>query len=579
MCGIGGIALKPGKKVTQEMLSLLGDALAHRGPDGEGFYMHQNLGLVHRRLSIIDLEGGDQPLSDDEHKLQVVVNGEIYNYKELQKRVLEKGFRLKTQSDCEPILGLYKKHGPRFVDHLRGMFAIALVDEVEETITLARDPFGIKPLYYAEMSDGIMFASEPAALTKAEWAKAEVNEAVLPALLHRQYVSGQELLFKGVKRVMPGEVLVLKDGEIVEQYQHNPALVAAKNISEIEALERFDALMDESIQLHLQSDVPYGAFLSGGIDSSSMVTKMQQCVGEVQTYTIGFESDTVHDERSDAEALAKRLGCQQTSVSFGEKDFWQSLPAFAGLMDDLVVDYAALPLMKLAQHASQDVKMVLSGEGGDEILAGYGRYRLGFIQRLKGKKFRGKGSVTGFEHLFNDAMPLPSMVDVPASLSKLQQRQYIEMHDWLPDDLLTKVDRCLMAYGVEGRVPYLDSELAAYAFALPDDLKVRGKHGKWVLKHWLSQQQPEMDVWQKKRGFTVPMVAWLQGKQEEVGRYLKHHNAIQPMFKKDKLECFLTQKWSPKAAKLAFHLMGYALWHDAHITGTPVTHELFHQQD
>ena len=583
MCGITGISLRAGRPVKAEQLARLAEALAHRGPDGEGTYLWQNYGLAHRRLSIIDVAGGAQPISSADKRAHIICNGEIYNYKAVQTALKKAGVELQTSSDSEIPLHLYRQHGLDFVRYLDGMYALAILDETSGELILARDPVGIKPLYFSVKDAGVAFASEPGALVRGGWQASEVNDEVWAGFFNRQYVRGSATLFKGIERVEPGEVMIIKNGAITRRVRFpEPILTAASRISEAEALDAFDELLSRTVSTHLQSEVPYGAFLSGGIDSGAVVTKMAALAGEVTTYTIGFESKAVADERTQAYRLANKLHTQHIPVSFTEADFWAMLPEMCDAMDDLVADYAALPTLKLARRASQDVKVILSGEGGDEAFAGYGRYRRGgLLDTLRGRKFRGRGDTAGFGTLFRQAEithwresgPLGGL-DM-TDFTRLQERQAFDIGDWLPDDLLTKVDRCLMAYGIEGRVPLLDRHLLAYAFALPDQLKVQGKNGKYLLKKWLANQHPELDVWAPKRGFTVPVQAWLENRRERLLPYLHSHAGVQQVMVRKELRHWLERPLDSRGAKLLFSVLCYAVWHDIYIQGQLPPAELF----
>ncbi len=568
MCGIAGLSLAAGKQVAPVALRALSDALAHRGPDGKGVYVSGNVGLVHRRLSIIDVTGGAQPISDRHDKIHIVGNGEIYNFVALQRELEAAGVSLKTRSDTETALHLYARHGAAFVNRLEGMYALAIYDETSRTLVLCRDPFGIKPLYYARTDAGFAFASEPAALTKAGLRPAAVNRAGLGPFLNRQYLAGRDTLFAGIERVLPGEVLVVRDGAIVSRTRHPPPLGGPQRHAD--AMRMLDGHLAEAVERHLQSEVPYGAFLSGGIDSSAMVIKMAAVAGTIRTFTIGFASATVSDERAVAERLARELGTDHTAVLFDEDDFWSGLPAMCRAMDDLVADYAALPLLKLAEAAAPHVKVILSGEGGDEIFAGYGRYRRGWWDTLRRRPFRGRGDLAGFERLFTADLSANHQPAPPAEasgLTRLQRRQARDIADWLPDDLLTKVDRCLMAHGIEGRVPYLDQRLAAFGFGLPDRLKVRGRIGKHILKAWLKSERDWMDVWARKRGFTVPIQDWLNRRRETLARYLAKNDGVQEVVHPLALETLLGAPLDRKAAKLVFSLLCFGLWHEIHVGG------------
>jgi len=578
MCGIAGVSLKYGD-VHDVLLESFSEALAHRGPDGEGFYMQGDVGLVHRRLSIIDVAGGAQPISDAENKVHIIGNGEIYNYCQLQHDLEQEGTVFKTHSDTESALHLYKKHGASFVRHMYGMYAVAVYDETQDKLILARDPLGIKPLYYAETSVGFAFASEPAALVRSGWVKAEVEKEVLPSFFNRQYVTGRKTMFKGIYRVLPGEMIVVQKGVIKVKERLAPRnMHVPEKIAYPQAKEQFEEKFNDVVREHLQSEVAYGVFLSGGIDSSAVTLKTAELATFVRSFTIGFESKTVNDERSSAEEMSELLKNKHTSISFAEDDFWNILPEMCFYMDDLVADYAALPLLSLARRASKDVKVVLSGEGGDEFFAGYGRYRPRFWKSVFSRSFRGRGDAHKFKGLFSDE--ISSWVEktpyVPFGTKKftsLQNKQVADIVSWLPDDLLIKVDRCLMAYGIEGRVPFVDERIAGFGFSLPDKCKLRGKQGKFLLKDWLAGKLKEMksplaeDVWEKKSGFTVPIHDWMEKRRSEISNYLSNHEAILGVTHRKKLLRLLGKSFTKKSAKMIFTLLCYALWYDIHIAG------------
>jgi asparagine synthase (glutamine-hydrolysing) len=583
VCGIAGVSLRRG--APEEGLSRRwGALLEHRGPDGEGFYAHRNTALVHRRLSILDLEGGAQPIATQDGRTHIVVNGEIYNYRSLQARIRSGGVRLRTDSDSEVPLHLWREHGADFVQHLEGMYALAVYDEVSEELVLARDPVGIKPLYIAETADGVAFASEAGAIVRAGWVRADVEERAWPSYFNKQYVDGPLTMFKGVERVQPGEVIRIRRGEVLERRMYPLSLKPASSLGEDEALAVLDDLGTRTVESHLQSDVPYGAFLSGGIDSSFVVTKMAELVGNVRTYSIGFSSDTVSDERESALRLSRRLGTSHQAIEFTPDDFWRLLPRMCASMDDLIADYAALPTLKLAAFAKQEVKVILSGEGGDEGFAGYRRYRVhrrGLLRRLmRGHGFRRSGNTSGLGHLFG-ASSVSDWTDGPhqdrfdtRGFTRLQTFQARDISDWLPDNLMTKVDRCLMAHGIEGRVPLLDRELLGFAFSLPDQLKIAGDHQKYLLRRWVADHQPQQEPWAKKRGFTVPIADWLEARRPRILSYLHSHPAIQPIVVAERLRDWLGEPLDGHAAKLLFNLLCFALWHDTHIGRVPPPAEL-----
>lgn len=571
MCGIAGIFWRD-RVATAEQLHPMAAALAHRGPDGEGYWIHGNMGLAHRRLSIIDVAGGQQPITNAEENTAIVANGEIYNFKALQAQLMQQGVALKTQSDSEIPLHLYHKHGLAVLPQLHGMYAFAIADSTRNRMVLARDPFGIKPLYYACNGLGVAFASEPQALLAAGFGKRRVYEPALVQFLQRQYTAGRYTLFEGIERVLPGEMLVLENGEITQRRVHAPQLLPAATHSMAGALEQFQSLFQQAIESHLQSEVPYGLYLSGGVDSTAVLQGMQQAGAQLKTFTIGFASDSVADERKTAEQLAHAAGARHKSILFSEKDFWETLPHYARAMDDLVADYAALPVLKLSQEAAKKVKVVLSGEGGDEIFAGYGRYRKRWWQCWRRRGTGSAGDAAPFAAMFKVPLQMPAPPAETATVSvhgltSLQRRQRADIQGWLPDDLLLKVDRCLMYHGLEGRVPMLDDALAAFGFALPDSLKVRGKHGKVLLKTWLAQQLGDYNPWLRKKGFTVPITEWLNNRRNALADYLGAHEGIADIVYRHKLHTLLAQPLDKKAAKMVFNLLCYGLWYDVHIRG------------
>ncbi|MBT4739166.1 MAG: asparagine synthase (glutamine-hydrolyzing), partial [Rhodospirillaceae bacterium] len=362
---------KTGFQPQDQTLSKLTAALRHRGPDGEGLHVADKVGLIHTRLAIIDPEHGAQPFVAN-NSVALVANGEIYNDLDIRRDLVESAFR--TGSDNESILHLYLRHGVAFAQHLRGMYAVALYDPRDKSLILARDPFGIKPLYIAEMPDGFWFSSEPQALVTAGVLVPEVNEQARDELLALQFSTGPETAFRGIKRVEPGETLVVRDGRIVDRSRLEP--LSKEQFPHSNAVQTFETLWMDSVDAHRRSDVPYGVFLSGGIDSAAVMAAMARLEDRpVIAYTAGFAGGTVHDEREHAAAVANATQADHRAIEISPDVFWSYLPAMASCMDDPVADYAVVPTYMLAKAAAQDVKVVLTGEGGDEVFAGYGRYR------------------------------------------------------------------------------------------------------------------------------------------------------------------------------------------------------------
>ncbi|MCP5370994.1 MAG: asparagine synthase (glutamine-hydrolyzing) [Hyphomicrobiales bacterium] len=580
MCGIAGMVRDDGGAVDPAVLARLADALDHRGPDGRGQYLAPGVGLVQTRLAIIDLAGGDQPLFGPGPvgaRPALVANGEIYNYLELRQQMGEGHFA--TRSDCEPPAHLYARRGLAFADDLRGMYAIALHDPVAGRVVLARDPFGIKPLYLARVAGGWAFASEMRALVAAGLVAPRVRADRRDELLQLQFTTGRETLLQGVERVLPGETLVIERGAIVAR-RRRAALPAGGPVLQTRAaaLRDLDDALNASVGLHQRADVPYGMFLSGGIDSAVLLAMMDRLNERpVRAFTVGFPGTGVHDERDQARAVAQATGAEHVEIAFTEDDFWDLLPRVAAALDDPTADYATLPTFRLAQAARDDgLKVVLSGEGGDEMFAGYGRYRRARRPRLLGgRPMRARGRLDGL-HLLRDGTAWRrglAAAEAAAALpgrTALQVLQAVDVADWLPNDLLTKLDRCLMANGVEGRVPFVDPAMAAFAFRLPDGLKVKRGKGKWLLRQWLATGLPASRPFDRKKGFTVPVGEWIARRGAALGPVLAAQpgvaeacrpGAVESLFRHPRLGA------DGRLGQAAWTLLFYGLWHARHVAG------------
>lgn len=516
MCGIAGQL--GGQPVAERMI----DALRHRGPDGVRVEGLPGAAFAHARLSIIDLECGWQPL----HAAggAVIGNGEIYNYVEL---VRDHGLEPATGSDFEPLLHLYAREGEAALDRLRGMYALCLIGP-DGRAFLARDPFGIKPLYIMEhplaLGGGLAFASEPRAFFAAGLMRPELDEAAARELLDFNYIVGERTPFQGLRRLAPGEVVEVRDGRIVSG-RRRPALPkpsSSARSDETALLRELDAVLEDSVRVHQRSDVPYGLFLSGGIDSAAIATLMSRLNERpVTAYTCGFDVAGAADERAQAERVARALNLDWRETRFGEEDFWRILPQVAWALDDPTADYATLPTYKLAEAAKGTLTVVLTGEGGDELFAGYGRYRRALRPAwMGGRPAEPRGAHPAALAAWRAA------AKPPEGLTPLQQAQWADIATWLPNDLLLKLDRCLMAHGLEGRTPFLDPEVARFAWSLPDNAKVRGVYGKWLLRKWLERACPAAEPWAKKQGFTVPVDAWIAPRAADLAARVAKVDAV-----------------------------------------------------
>ena len=572
MCGIAGLMSRDGVTPDASMLDRFARALGHRGPDGEGKYLVDPVAMVQTRLAIIDLKTGDQPFFEP-GGATLIANAEIYNFQELRAELTDVNFT--SASDCELPLHLYRRDGLDFVNALRGMYAIAIHDPAESRLVLTRDPFGIKPLYYVETPNVFAFASEPHALIDAGMTAPILNERRRDEVLNLQFTCGRETIFQGVNRVLPGETLVVRGGHIVER-RRRPALPsgAPRLQSSENALETLDAALENSVMMHQRSDVPYGLFLSGGIDSSSLLTLMSRLNDTpVRAFTAGFGGTSVNDERDHARMLAHSVGAEFHGVDFTEDDFWSLLPRIAASIDDPAADYAVLPTWKLASVAAEELKVVLCGEGSDELFGGYGRYRSALRPWwLGGRTMRARGVLDGLQVLRTESAgwrdefaAAETMANTPER-TRLQIAQATDIADWLPNDLLTKLDRCLMAHGLEGRTPFLDSRISEVAFLLPDNLKIQKRQGKWLLRTWLENVMPKAKPFARKRGFTVPVGEWMNRRGAKLGELVAKSPAIRDICVAGEVQKLYTSE--QKRPRLAgWNLLFYALWHRRHIEG------------
>ncbi|MCX7383598.1 MAG: asparagine synthase (glutamine-hydrolyzing) [Alphaproteobacteria bacterium] len=565
MCGIAGLVTRDGSRPDGGVLDRLAAGIAHRGPDGVGRVVRGDTALIQLRLAIIDLVTGDQPFFAPGGSA-LVSNGEIYNNLELRAAMADAPFR--SRSDCEPPLFLYEREGEGFARRLRGMFAIAIHDEKRGRLVLTRDPFGIKPLYYAQTAAAFAFASEPQALLAAGFGRREVDVRRRAELLQLKFTTGGETIFPGIFRVLPGETLVVERGEIVAR-AIVPALPAGRPepIGHGAALKELDRVLSDSVAAHLQSDVPYGLFLSGGIDSSAVLALMTRLTGQrIRVLTMGWQGAGVADESREAERLAgvQRAECER--LEMGEADFWAFAPRIAAAIDDPTADAAVLPTWMLGRAArAGGLKVTLCGEGADELFGGYSRYRkrrppLSWISR----KPRTKGVFGGAVSGWRDGLDAAEAA-VARDRTALQATQAADVAEWLPNDLLTKLDRCLMVHGVEGRTPFLDPVVAKFAFRLPDAEKAGLRFGKVLLRDWLAKAFPEAGAYARKKGFKPPVGAWMQARAAVLGELVAGQAGVAEALPGDVVRgAFAAAAENPQRA---WSLLFYALWHAHHVMG------------
>lgn len=567
MCGIAGVMTRDGAAPDPAMLRAMQAALGHRGPDGQGMLVRDGVGLVHLRLAIVDLTTGDQPLFAP-GGTALIANGEIYNDPDLRRAMAATPFR--TRSDCEPAVFLAEQEGAGFADRLRGMYAIAVHDPRTGRLFLARDPFGIKPLYYCNSDYLFAFASEPQALLAAGLGARTAAPQRMAELLQLKFTTGAETIFPGIFRVLPGETLVVERGTIVER-RRRAALPAGApvGIGQTAALQKLESVLLDSVAAHLRSDVPYGLFLSGGIDSSALLALMRRATGNrVQALTVGWEGGGEADESREAERLARIAGADCERLTMTERDFWTLAPRIVAAIDDPTADAAVLPSWMLGRAAAAGgLKVTLCGEGADELFGGYSRYRK---RRAPWRWFTRRPRTRG---TFGDP---PTLAGWRAGLaeaecaaapgrSALQQAQAVDCAEWLPNDLLTKLDRTLMVHGVEGRTPFLDPLVADFAFRLPDAQKAGARFGKVLLRAWLARAFPEAGAWARKQGFKPPVGAWIAARGAELASLVAAHPALAGLLPAEAVQVAFAD--AARAPQPAWSLLFATLWHGHHVLG------------
>ena len=559
MCGIAGIIRAEDRPVLEREIRAMCGAMTHRGPDEEGVYLGDCVGLGMRRLSIIDLENGRQPVSNEDRSIWVVFNGEIYNYRELRTELTRKGHTFRTASDTETIVHLYEDFGARAVDHLRGMFAFALWDERRRQLLLARDRLGIKPLYYAQLDGDLVFASELKPILQLPEVGRRLNWEGVSHLFTFLATSPSRSIVDGVRKLEPARIAVAARGRPIriERYW-DLAFEPDDRATEQELVERLRALLTEAVSRHQISDVPIGAFLSGGIDSSAVVATMARLTPDrVKTFSIGFVENG-YDELSYARRAAGAFGTEHHELIL-RPDVIRMVEDLAWYLDEPFGDTSAIATYVVSKLAAEHVKVVLTGDGGDEIFAGYDKYLVERRERaydrvppivrkmisavghampegMPGRRFLRHLALDGSRRyldastlfhadelrklLHDDALEQLSACDPWAeSLSYLRGNegdwlsgaQYCDLNGYLPLDVLTKVDRMTMAHSIEARPPLLDHHLVEFAATIPANLRLRGGTTKYLFKQAMRGLVPDEIIDRPKHGFAVPLAAWLRG--------------------------------------------------------------------
>ena len=563
--------MRNGCQPEPSVLDRLQTALAHRGRDGHGRYLGGCMGIINTRLAIIALSTGNQPFREASGCVSVV-NGEIYNDLELRAHLSDAPFR--SGSDCESALHLYRAKGIEFANYLRGMYAIAIFDPSSSKLLLARDPFGIKPLYYVEAPTYFAFASEPQALISAGLAERQLRSRAIAELFQLKFTTGADTIYEQIRRVLPGSTLAIADGRIIDRRSQGALPEGGpRQLDYREALNQLDQVLRDSVWHHLRSDVPYGLFLSGGIDSSTVLKLMaERSSRPVVTFTCGFPGSKGGDEHLAAERIARSVGADCQVVEMTEHDFWNHAPRVAAALDDPTTDAAALPTFMLAKAAAtHGVKVVLTGEGGDEMFCGYSRYRR--VRRFWGmltRNPRTRGELNPLlrrrSKIFEGWRSGLDRVEIQQAREQrtlVQTWQAVDCSEWLPNDLLVKLDRCLMTHGVEGRTPFLDPIVSEFAFRLPDDFKVTAKITKRLLRDWSAINVPAGQAYARKIAFNPPVGEWIAERRSLVERLVLKQPGIIELFSPDDVRYAFADP--QKTPQLSWTLLFYALWHSHHV--------------
>jgi asparagine synthase (glutamine-hydrolysing) len=616
VCGICGLASKTGA-VDPERLRAMSATLVHRGPDSDGELLDGPVGLAARRLSIIDLEHGDQPIANEDGTVHVVQNGEIYNFRELRAELERSGHRFSTRSDTETLVHLYEEHGDGFAERLRGMFAVAVWDARRRRLVLARDRYGIKPLYYRNESGELAFTSELRALPRGE-----VDLDALEAFLAFNSVPAPYSIFTGTRKLPAGHLLVWEDGRIrIERYAR-PAPVPASEARRDDASELAEELrarLRDSVRAHLIADVPVGVLLSGGVDSSLLAALAAQESGEaIHTFSIGFEERSF-DELDDARSVAAMYGTRHEELVL-RPDAALLLPRLAEAFDEPFADSSALPTYLVSELAARHVKVALSGEGGDELFGGYYTYaadllalRVGrlapgvrpLVERLpsssrrasfdyKAKRFVRGANLPPLErhHAWKEIFSAEARAELtggrlgsdPIDLLRvrfgetegaelLARLQDVDLGTYLVDDLLVKTDRASMAHSLEARVPFLDPMVTNFALALPSRHKVRGLRKKVLLRKAAAPLVPDELMRRRKRGFSIPAAAWLRGELEPFARETLSPDRLrrQGFFRPEVVTGLIDDHVAGREdlSRQLWGLLAFTLWHERHVERTP----------
>ncbi|MBI4707540.1 MAG: asparagine synthase (glutamine-hydrolyzing) [Candidatus Omnitrophica bacterium] len=566
MCGICGVIKKEGSFVEKECLKEMTDALVHRGPDEDGHFLFKNAGMGMRRLSIIDVKGGHQPIYNERKNVCVICNGEIYNYIELKERLMKSGHIFKTSSDVEVIVHLYEDKGEDFVDDLRGMFAIAIYDLDKKRLILARDRLGIKPLYYYSKNGVFLFGSEIKAIKQYPGVQTGISLTAVSDYLTYLYIPGPDTIFEDIYKLPPACLLIFEKDKINIKKYWEISYKKREKQYESYYIENLSSLLKETIKMHLMSEVPLGAFLSGGMDSSAIVALMSEVSGQaIKTFSVGFNTRGF-DELKYARLVAKKFGTEHHEINL-EPDIIKLLPDLVGHFDEPFADSSLIPTYLISGFARKEVTVCLSGDGGDELFAGYDwtrrqkfindyrriprvvrqamkhvllsrdyqpdrrnrilnkierfvydselsledsflRRRTCFSEALKTRLFQEE--IVGPLGNYQSASKLSGLFSGVSIDNDIERLLFVDTKSYLPDDCLCKVDMMSMKNSLEVRVPFLDHKVVEFVSSIPLEFKLKGRISKYILKKALKEELPAQVLRQRKLGFTMPLNNWFR---------------------------------------------------------------------
>ena len=619
MCGICGIFnFVESDPVDRAVVERMTESLAHRGPDDAGYFVQGQVGLGHRRLSIIDLSGGRQPIFNEDRSAAIIFNGEIYNYRALAEILSSAGHTFKTRSDTETILHAYEEYGDDCVDQLRGMFGFAIWDRGKRRLLLARDRLGVKPIYYYRNDRFLAFASEIKSLLEIDSIPREVDPESLDMYLSLRYVPGPRTMFKNIFRLQPGHILVADDGGVRTAKYWDITYPDQEPRSPEYLLSRFRELLEESVRMRLISEVPLGVFLSGGLDSSTILATMSAINGgeRVKTFSVGYEASGAEEEAANefdyARLAAQSFASEHHEYRLDAKGFAEFVPELVRYLDEPLADPSCIPLYFISKLAREHITVVLSGEGADEILAGYGIYgrmlalnriygssgalrriapwiaRLTLSEKLRhyvrmcgqplqaryrgvsrGFSAEGKLRLIGRDRMAQSEQRLREIFggyfDAAKEASPLDQMLYVDAKVWLPDDLLIKADKMTMANGLELRVPFLDHKMVEFAATLPNASKAGGKGGKTLLRRAMRGVLPDAIIDRPKKGFPIPLGSWLRTSLRQFTRdhLLAPDSACSRYFDRDETTRLVREQEQGKLdrSQEIWTLLVFEFWH------------------